>query len=163
MTARLPWVSQLSRIIASDETKAIETAEILAEKAGIILEVDTSMSEIDRSSTGYLPHVEHEAAADAFFAVPTISFKGWEPAVDAQHRITTAIRRVLTNHDPAMPIAFVGHGGVGTLLKCHLAKQRIARDYDQPAGGGNLFCFDLAEMRLTCDWTPMESWKGWGL
>ena len=32
---------------------------------------------------------------------------------------------------------------------------------DQPAGGGNLYCFSLADRRLSCDWTPIEKWQGW--
>ncbi|WP_377297622.1 histidine phosphatase family protein [Rhizobium sp. SGZ-381] len=162
--AALPWVKRLSRIVSSGETKAIETAVILAEAASVIPEVDEAMHENDRSATGFLPPPAFEAAADWFFAHPTESFKGWERAVDAQARIVSAVSRVLADHDPARPIAFIGHGGVGTLLKCHLAGKAIARDGDQPGGGGNLFAFStarsLVDCRLTCDWTPMEFWQG---
>ncbi|RYE56795.1 MAG: histidine phosphatase family protein, partial [Rhizobiaceae bacterium] len=27
-------------------------------------------------------------------------------------------------------------------------------------GGGNLFRFTLADRAVTCDWTPIETWKG---
>ncbi len=162
--ARCPWAASLSQIVSSDERKAIETANILAAASGCEVVVDPSTGEIDRSSTGYLPHDEHEAAADGFFANPNASFGGWERAVDAQARIVDAVARMLADHDPARPIAFVGHGGVGTLLKCHIAGLPIGRDRDQPPGGGNLFCFSLAsslaECRLACDWTPMEFWQG---
>jgi len=33
----------------------------------------------------------------------------------------------------------VDHGGVGTLLICHVSDVQIGRSYDQPAGGGNAF------------------------
>ncbi|MGO7624521.1 histidine phosphatase family protein, partial [Rhizobium ruizarguesonis] len=62
--------------------------------------------------------------------------------------------------DATSPIAFVGHGGVGTLLKCHRAGSPITRDRDQPGGGGNLYAFGLAARGLTCDWTPIEDWQG---
>lgn len=117
------------------------------------------MGENDRSATGFLPPEAFEAAANEFFAHPQDSFYGWERAVDAQARIVAAVERVLATHDPAVPIAFVGHGGVGTLLKCHLAGTPIRRDGDQPTGGGNLFAFRLADRSVTCDWTAMESWK----
>jgi broad specificity phosphatase PhoE len=163
-TALLPWVKDFRRIISSAETKAIETAAILADAASVQLEIDAETHENDRSATGFLPPPAFEAAANWFFAHPTESFRGWERAVDAQARIVSAVSRALTDHDPTQPIAFLGHGGVGTLLKCHLAGQPIARDRDQPGGGGNLFCFSLArslaDCRLTCDWTAMELWQG---
>ncbi|MCJ8508016.1 phosphoglycerate mutase family protein [Rhizobium lemnae] len=162
--AARPWVTKLQRIISSPERKAIETAEILVEAAGVELEIASASREIDRSATGYLTHDAHEEAADRFFADPSRSFRGWEKAIDAQQRIVTTISQIILEHDPARPIVFVGHGGVGTLLKCALAGRSIARDWDQPAGGGNLFCFslarNLAECRLKCEWTPMEFWQG---
>jgi broad specificity phosphatase PhoE len=158
--AQSDWAKRLGRIISSDETKAIETAELLAAASGIAIEIAEDTHENDRSATGFLPPPEFEKAADWFFANPTESFKGWERAADAQARIVSAVERVLANHDPKVPIAFVGHGGVGTLLKCYLAKTPIGRDRDQPGGGGNLYCFGLADRAISCDWTPIEIWKG---
>lgn len=158
--AESSWARKLRRIISSDETKAIETAEILAATAGVAIEIRHGMHENDRSATGFLPPPEFEKAADWFFAHPQDSFRGWERAADAQQRIVSAFEAVLADHDPNEPIAFVGHGGVGTLLKCHLESRVIARDRDQPPGGGNLYCFSLADRRLSCDWTPMENWQG---
>ncbi|WP_313530233.1 histidine phosphatase family protein [Shinella sp.] len=157
--ASADWAKEIGRFVASAERKAIETADILS--AGrLSVETDHAMGENDRSATGFLPPDAFEDAANWFFAHPQESFKGWERAVDAQARIVAAVDRVLAGHDPETPIAFVGHGGVGTLLKCHLLGKPIARDGDQPAGGGNLFAFRLADRAVTCDWTAMESWKG---
>lgn len=36
--------------------------------------------ENDRSSTGFLPPEEFEVVADAFFAQPGVSVRGWETA-----------------------------------------------------------------------------------
>ncbi|CCM74076.1 histidine phosphatase family protein [Rhizobium mesoamericanum] len=155
------WVKQLRRIISSDETKAIETAEILAAAAGLTIEIVDGTHENDRSATGFLQPPEFEKAADWFFAHPAESFRGWERAIDAQRRIVSAVTDTLASHDPTSPIAFVGHGGVGTLLKCHLQGRSIRRDHDQPGGGGSLYCFSLADQRLSCDWTPIEEWQGW--
>ncbi|MCV9944671.1 histidine phosphatase family protein [Rhizobium sp. WYCCWR 11279] len=154
------WAKRLTRIISSDETKAIETAEILAEAAGVTIEIVHGTHENDRSATGFLPPDKFEEAANWFFAHPQESFRGWERAADAQARIVAAVNTVLATHDAAAPIAFVGHGGVGTLLKCHLAGRPIGRDRDQPGGGGNLYAFGLADRRLSCDWTPIEDWQG---
>lgn len=159
LAAACGWARRLDRLVASTERKAIETAEILS--AGRLqVETDPMMGENDRSATGFLRPDAFEAAADEFFAHPMQSFRGWERAVDAQARIVAAVERVLDRHDQETPIAFIGHGGVGTLLKCHLAGRPTARDGDQPAGGGNLFAFRLADRAVTCDWTPMETWKG---
>ncbi|MBA4796231.1 MAG: histidine phosphatase family protein [Rhizobiales bacterium] len=154
-----PWVRELSRIVSSGERKAIETAEILASATGVAVEIHPEMHENDRSATGFLAPPDFEAAADWFFAHPEESYQGWERAVDAQARIVRAVEEILAAHDARQPIAFVGHGGVGTLLKCHLAGQPIARKQDQAGGGGNLFCFSLADRRISCDWTAMEIWQ----
>ncbi|WP_349436930.1 histidine phosphatase family protein [Pararhizobium sp. A13] len=161
MAARCGWARQLTRILSSDETKALETAVILARPVGIDIEVLEHAGENDRSATGFLAPDEFEKAADWFFANPDQSFHGWERAVDAQARIVSTVSSVLDRHDPSRPIAFVGHGGVGTLLKCHLAGLPIARSHDQPGGGGNLFAFALADRSLACDWRPFELWQGW--
>ena len=158
--AQADWARQLRRIISSDEVKAIETAEILAASAGAPVEILHGAHENDRSATGFLPPPQFEEAADWFFAHPEESFKGWERAVDAQARIVSLVTSVLEDHDPGLPIAFVGHGGVGTLLKCHLGGSPISRSRDQPGGGGNLFCFSLADRSISCDWTPFEKWQG---
>lgn len=158
--SRLPWARRLGCIVSSEETKAIETARILAEASGAPVQTVAAMHENDRSATGFLPPPAFEKAADWFFAHPTESFHGWERAVDAQNRIVAAVDAILADHPPEIAIAFVGHGGVGTLLKCHLAQQPIRRSHDQPAGGGNLFGFSLADRRITCDWTAMETWQG---
>ncbi len=154
------WAGQLRRIVSSTEQKALETARILASASGVDIETADDMHENDRSATGFLPPDQFEKAADWFFAHPHASYKGWETAVDAQGRIVNAVMSVLSSHDFSQPIAFVGHGAVGTLLKCHLERDIIKRASDQPAGGGNLFRFNLADMKVTCDWTPMETWQG---
>lgn len=153
------WVRTIRRIVSSRERKATDTAGIIADQLGLGFETRTDMGENDRSATGYLPPDRFEAAADEFFARPKESFRGWERAADAQARIVAAVDSVLGDHDPAAPILFVGHGGVGTLLKCHLAGMAISRQDQQP-GGGNLYAFRLADRRLLCDWTPIESFEG---
>jgi broad specificity phosphatase PhoE len=155
------WVRSLRRIVSSDETKAIETAEILARAAGVRVEIGENMHENDRSTTGFLAPPDFEAAADEFFARPDDSFRGWERARDAQVRIVAAVQAVLAGHDPSVPIAFVGHGGVGTLLRCHLAGLPIARAHDQgPNGGGNLHAFRLSDSAPLSGWVPIEEWRG---
>ncbi len=159
LAAQSHWAGRIRRILSSDEAKAVETAEIFAAAHGLRPEILPHSGENDRSATGFLPPAAFEAAADRFFAHPDESFRGWEKAVDAQARIVSAVFGILNDHDPSSPIAFIGHGGVGTLLKCHLAGLPIDRSQDQN-GSGKLFAFSLADRRLACDWTAMESWEG---
>ena len=153
-------VKGLKRIVSSDETKALETAAILGEMLGIAPEVAEGMGEIDRSVPGYVPPDRFEELANLCFAKPTESAEGWERAVDAQARIVKALDRVLAEHDPNVPVAFVGHGGVGTLLKSHLAHRPISRAGDQPLGGGNAYMIRLTDRLLLGDWMPFERFAG---
>jgi broad specificity phosphatase PhoE len=151
-----PWVAALKAIISSDEVNAVETAMLLSEASGAPVTVMDGLNVNDRSATGFLPPPEFEATADAFFARPTHSVRGWERADDAQARELAAARRAL-DAAPAGDVALSGHGGVGTLLSCALSGVPIDRSFDQPAnGGGNVFAFDRATLRVLHRWRPLE-------
>ena len=145
-----------TQVIASAERKAVETGEILARALGCALEIRPRMHENDRSATGYLPSAEFEPAADAFFAEPQRSIHGWESAAAAQARIAGEVAEVLSR-GIAGDILFVGHGAVGTLLYCHMAKLPISRAFDQPAGGGNGFAFRRDGGGVLYPWQPLET------
>jgi broad specificity phosphatase PhoE len=150
-----PWVGSIRRVVSSAERKAIETAEILARQLGLTVELRERMHENDRSATGFLPPPEFEAVADRFFANPHKSIRGWERAIDAQQRIVSEVEAVL---DAAVggDIAFVGHGGVGTLLLLSLSNREISREADQPTGGGNYFAYDIGARRVVHGWRPID-------
>lgn len=158
--ARRPWVRDLARVVTSTERKARETGAILARAAGVEPEVWPDLHENDRSATGFLSPEEFEATADAFFANPAASVRGWEIARAAQARILRAVSAVLDDHPPSCPIAIAGHGGVGTLLWLALMGRPIGRSADQPGGGGNLFAFRLDDRRPLSGWVPFETWPG---
>lgn len=155
MTAR-PWVASIGRVVSSPEKKALETATLLADTLGLVVEVRDRTGEIDRSSTGFLPPDEHEAHADRFFAAPEVSSGGWERAVDAQDRIVDALADLLVpDQVDDVDIAVVGHGAVGTLWYCRLTAQPIDRRHDQP-GQGHYFTIDLATGAVLHPWRPIE-------
>lgn len=120
-------------IVTSPEAKARETAELIADATGDPLRVQPDMGEVDRSATGCLPHDRHEALADALFANPEAGPEGWESASAAQRRIVSVFRRVLAETEG--DLLFVGHGAVGSFLRCQLAGLPIARQHDQPRCG----------------------------
>jgi broad specificity phosphatase PhoE len=148
-------LSNTTQVISSGEQKAIETAEIIAAKLTVAVEVRKAMHENDRSATGFLPPDEFEAVANEFFAKPLVTVKGWERAIDAQVRIVHEVEQVLARN-PANDVLFVGHGAVGTLLFCHYAGFAIDRRHDQPGGGGHYFAFVKDGRRLLHSWRRME-------
>jgi broad specificity phosphatase PhoE len=154
--AAQPWIRRFGRVISSDETKAVETADLLAAALGCRTEVFASLHENDRTATGFLPPPEFEAVADRFFRHPDDSIRGWERAADAQARIIGGVARALAD-DPDTPAIITGHGGVGTLLWCHCAGRPIDRSHDQKGGGGgNHYLFDLRNRIVLYGWRPME-------
>lgn len=153
--ARARWLTGTTRVVASAESKAQETAAVLAAALGVAVETRAAMHENDRSATGFLPPDAFEAVADAFFAQPETSVRGWERAVDAQARILGEFEAVLAD-ETSGDILFVGHGAVGTLLYCHYAGLAIDRAHDQPAGGGHYFSLLRQDRRVLHPWRRME-------
>jgi broad specificity phosphatase PhoE len=94
---------------------------------------------------------------DEFFRRPEESVRGWERAVDAQRRIVAATAAVLRMAPVDGDVAVVAHGGVGTLLLCHLSGSPISRDQDQPpTNGGNYFAVDQTTLRLIHGWRSID-------
>ena len=151
------WLRQLEAIYCSTEQKAIDGATILAEATGRPLHAVAELGENDRSATGYLPPAEFDATVDAFFARPHESIRGWERATAAQARIVKAVTDIARSAMGAGPLAVVSHGGVGTLLLCHLTGQPISRTAEQPGrAGGNYFLFHWPEGTLIHGWKPID-------
>jgi broad specificity phosphatase PhoE len=151
-----PWVPGIVHVSSSTELKAIDGATILAEHLRLAVVPHPGLGENDRSSTGYLPKPEFEAMADAFFAHPEKSVRGWERAVDAQARVVAAMRDVLAAA-PLGDVAVVAHGGVGALLLCHLRRSSISREADQPSGsGGHVLAFDRSDWNLRHGWRAID-------
>ena len=153
----LPWVPGLTRVVTSAERKARETAAALAAATGLPVGVDPGLGENDRSATGFLPPAEFEATADAFFARPTESVRGWERAVDAQARVVAAVARAVDGAEG--DVAVVCHGGVGTLLLCRVLGVPIDRRRDQP-GQGSVFSYDPVTGEGAGPWVRLDGETG---
>ncbi|MDX6752047.1 histidine phosphatase family protein [Geminicoccaceae bacterium 1502E] len=151
-----PALAGVTRIVSSAERKARDTAAILAQALGLTAEVEPALHENDRSATGFLPPDEFERVADAFFARPEESVRGWERAVDAQARVVEAVRRIDRGTPPGGSLAVVAHGGVGALLMAHAMAAPVSRRLDQPgAGGGNWFLLERGSLALRAGWQAM--------
>lgn len=149
----------LGCVVSSEERKAMDGADSLADAQGLPVRRVAALHENDRSATGYLPHAEFEVMADAFFANPHDSQRGWERAIDAQARVVKTLHGVVAEA-PAGDIAVVAHGAIGALLRAHLLDVDIDRSHDQPAGGGgHLMVVALPDWQLLRDWTPIEDYQ----
>ncbi len=143
----------ITAVYSSYEQKAIDGGLILSNHLGIELKKIESLKENDRSSTGFLFEEEFQTTVNNFFANPNESIRGWEKAIDAQNRIVSAIKYIISNDKSSGDIAVVAHGGVGTLLFCFLASKKISRQYDQPQnGGGHFFTFYKDNFKIIHDW-----------
>jgi broad specificity phosphatase PhoE len=151
--ARLDWLADVRRVVASAETKAQQTAAVLGEIRGLDWLTDADLGENDRSATGYLPPAEFEEVADAFFAAPGTRVRGWESAEEAQRRVVRAVLRWTATAD--VPTLYVSHGAVGTLLHCALAGVPIDRRHDQP-GQGSWYAFDPMAWTVAHPWRRVE-------
>lgn len=143
-------------IVSSAETKAIETATAVSDVINVPVQIREQTHENDRSATGFLEPEEFERVATRFFESPEDSIRGWERAVDAQARISREAAQIVKDN-PEGDLLMVGHGGVGTLLYCQLAALEISRQHDQPAGGGNVFSYDLNSETILHPWMPVEA------
>ena len=152
-----PWMRGVSSLFSSTERKATDAAHMIADRFGLSPVIVAELGENDRSATGYLPKAEFEATADLFFAHPTESIRGWERAIDAQHRVVAAIDRVIATAPARGDLVVVAHGGVGALLLCHLKNVPISRVDDQPsAGGGCVYSFQTETRSLLSGWRLIE-------
>jgi broad specificity phosphatase PhoE len=152
--AESPVLAALVAILTSEETKAVETADLFAAPRGLTPICVPNSGENDRSATGFVPEPGFSTLADAFFAAPTLSVRGWERAIDAQARIVDAIATAV-GAASAGDVLICGHGAVGTLLYCHHAGLPVSRRYDQ-RGGGNVIAYDRATMAPAHAWRRME-------
>lgn len=140
---------------SSPETKAVETAELIAPPGASVRELD-GLGENDRSATGYLPPEEFEQAADEFFAQPRTSVRGWATAADEQRRIVATVDSLLTpGLSGAGDVVIVAHGAVGALLLCALLDEPVSRSLDQP-GQGHYFTFHRHRRDVIDRWRPLE-------
>ncbi|MEL6451177.1 MAG: histidine phosphatase family protein [Pseudomonadota bacterium] len=145
-------LSQVTSIYSSDEQKAVDGAQPVVVQRDLPLHQRADLGENDRSATGFLPPDEFWPVVDQFFDCPDVSVRGWETSRDAQTRIVDAVRAIVAEAPPG-DILIVSHGGVSTLLRCHLLGCNITQDAGGPnGGGGNWFAFDRSMTTAPTEW-----------
>ena len=101
-------------IISSAETKARETAAILAASLGLTPGEDADLNEHRRENVPYLGRPDFEARIQRLFAEPDTLVFGQETATQAYTRFAGAAQHALAAH-PTGDVALVTHGTVMTL------------------------------------------------
>jgi broad specificity phosphatase PhoE len=106
----------LAAIVASQEPKATETGQIVADMLGLRLEIAAGLHEHERGVVRDMGSREQFGAQVArFFARPGELVMGCETADQAHARFQAAIARVVEQHRTGN-LAIVSHGTVLTLL-----------------------------------------------
>lgn len=114
-------------VVTSDETKAIETGQIVAERLGVRHHSAPDLYEHDRSNVPQLRSAEFISMIELLFRRPNELVLGKETAVAALSRFRSALDEVLAEH-PEGNVAVVSHGTVIALLLEKLDPKRRGFD-----------------------------------
>ncbi|HLF75387.1 MAG TPA: histidine phosphatase family protein [Anaerolineales bacterium] len=106
-------------IVSSSEPKAKETAEIIAERLRLPVQVVDGLHEHDRSTTPFLSTEEFQAAVQEFFEKPDMLVFGSETADETHARFYRAVHSALESH-PNETVVIVAHGTVISLFLSRL-------------------------------------------
>ena len=103
-------------VITSDEPKAAETGEIVAEALNLPCHTAPDLHENDRTGVPYFDDpADLEAVVREFFEKPNEQVFGGESADGANLRFVTAVQGALEPHY-GQTVVLVAHGTVNTLL-----------------------------------------------
>ena len=103
-------------VITSQEPKAAETGEIVAERLNLPLRSAPGLHERDRTGVPYFDDVaEFEKMMGTFFERSAERVSGGESADEARQRFGAAVQRVLEPH-PEQTVVIVAHGTANTLF-----------------------------------------------
>ena len=107
-------------IIASEEPKAAETGQLLADALGRPFQTAPGLHEHERDNVPYMPTREFISWMAVFFKKPGERVLGQESATEALGRFSGAVDAVVAAH-PEGNIAIVTHGTVLALFAAHRA------------------------------------------
>ncbi|HKW21075.1 MAG TPA: histidine phosphatase family protein, partial [Ktedonobacterales bacterium] len=113
-------------IITSDELKAQQTAQPLADRLGMTVEVAPGLHEHDRRTADFLDDETFQATMARFFAEPGSLVFGEETANHALARFSRAVEDALARH-PEGDIAIFTHG---TVMSLFVAAHSIIKPMD---------------------------------
>lgn len=113
----------LTRIFTSEEPKARETGQIIANELGLPWQTAPDLQEHSRENAPFFISQEgFETAVARFFNNPDQLVFGNETANQALERFDTAVHRLITDY-PEDTLAIVTHGTILTLFVTHYNTQ----------------------------------------
>ena len=107
-------------VVSSVETKAVETAELVAARLGVAIERAEGLHEHERGSE-WLGRERFEQTIRELFERPAAPVFGTETALEARGRFAAALNRVLERRPGA--VAAVTHGTVASLFVAGCERQ----------------------------------------
>jgi broad specificity phosphatase PhoE len=113
-------------IVSSEEPKAVETAEIVAEYLGVGCSVHPGLHEHNRTGIPFLSNEEFQQAAGDLFENPDELVWGNETAEQARSRFESAVRRVLDEREEEV-VTIVAHG---TVISLFVARYNDVEPYE---------------------------------
>ena len=109
-------------LISSMEPKAVETAELLANKLNLRPHVFDHLHEHDRSGAPYFSNEDFQHAVREFFTNPDSRVYGNETADEAHERFSRAVYSILKKYSE-QTVVIVAHGTVIALFVSRLTGQ----------------------------------------
>lgn len=106
---------QPAAIVSSEEPKAAETAQLVAERLGIPWRTAPGLHEHDRGNVPHMRSGEFISMVELFFRKPAELVLGRETADAARERFEAAVREVMAGQ-PRGNVAVVSHGTVIALM-----------------------------------------------
>jgi broad specificity phosphatase PhoE len=109
-------------IVSSEEPKAAESAQLVAERLGVPWHTAAGLHEHDRSNVPHMRSGEFISMMELFFRKPPEHVLGRETADQARSRFRSAVDQVLNEH-PDGNVAVVSHGTVIALLLAEMGQR----------------------------------------
>ena len=144
-------------LYASTELKAYSMAEMIAEEFDIVF--DDSHRILDLGETrgrSFIPPDQFEEAVKEWYRDLDNNINGWEPINAMSKRVSDCIDKLMSHHQDDT-VAVVGHGGSGTMVKCHIQGVKPTRNDDPHEVAGGYFIADWDARTILQDWKRF--WK----
>jgi probable phosphoglycerate mutase len=112
LLARYLETERLDALYTSPMARAVETAEPLAARTGLEVQISPGVAEFDQHSSEYVPVEELKAANDPrWLAMLRGEWGGDESEAEFQARVLTAMNAIIADHG-GQRVAVVCHGGI---------------------------------------------------
>ena len=133
-------------LITSEESKARETGQLVAEHLQILYSSAPNLHEHDRKGVPFIPRETWHTTVKTFFARPSDLIFGNETANQARLRFTRAVEKVEKTH-PHKTIAIATHG---TVISLFVAQKTRTNGFDlwQQLNLPSYVVFDLPDYKL---------------